>query len=1228
MDRMNHRARKLATIAALAAFALPGAATGQTVDDTFLLTTSVAPNVVMIFDNSYRMNEIEWHWAFDQGATYACSAFDPNVEYEALQTYVIEGVNKQLKNTVTLTGPGCANSRKIFVDSETSVTLYDGRYLNWYFSDAADPYITEIETKKASQVGCNQAGGGVKFMELYRRTRNSAARHVLTDVLCLAEPKNLRFGMAQFRSPGLGGDDPNGGYVAIGVGRNQPTHAANMEAAIKVLKDDNWAPVSESIFQLYTYLMPRTATACPSSLSTPTYCRPMGNDGATNFPLYSYDKDGNYDTGSTMLPDPIDCDPTTTGLQPCPCQKSFIIMVTGGEGSRDDFDAETPTNTANGFDPDFDALIGNYYADAETEEGGSLVNEDTRYLDDIAKYMQEHDLRPDLEDDQTVDLYVVGFGTTDTYDAYLQRAADLGNGLFFHAKDGEQLSTALVAALNDIVEKARSFTAATVPSSRTADGSDFYNSFFIPSGDHAFWEGHLRSWKFSAAGEILDSAGHCALDDPDGASQCNNGPFKKSCQVSETWPACVVPYWDAGDATKAAVVPGDTNADTNARLLYTSKLNTLVTPAVPERTDLDQNLQAAEMNISPFAAAPDPAPNSAQYPLRGSLALTEEGLADEVVAYARGCFFGTGALANVSTVTPCAERPWLVGDIFHSDPIVVRQPPERTLGSAYDTFRNAYIDRDRVIYSGTNGGFLEAFHAGTWNTSTLRYDEGTGVEKFGFMPWEPRRKIKKQIVDDPTARTHYVDGAPQVVDAWLYDTATVAAQTAADWRTILAGGLREGGRHYYALDVTNPSNDSGAPAGNLAYPAVQWEFPNENDFNSGTGDYVDMGQTWGQPVLARVKLNVGIATNGGAGFERWVAIVTGGYEETSDPNPNVVSGTKLAVDTSKAAYNAASTKGRAIYMLDLKTGKVIAQQKMGFNGDADGATTPEAGMLFAIPSTPSVLDLDADGYADVVYVGDLGGNVWKWVIKPVGEDRANDGSSVRTQPNWKFHKFFNAPPTNIAGSPWYYKNIFQPPAAAFSNNKLWLAFGTGERAAIGFLGDPAAGRDEVNRYYVVNDPDPLLTAGIPATLTESGLTNITTVGTPVTSPRGYFFKAAEAEKFVTTSVIFAGKVIVASFTPSLLKAGDPGFDPCTQRGSGNLYKFSLTTGVGDYLDASSNESRYTSLGSGLPTDPKISIGVGGDNNKIVVQDSGTSMSVHEADDATFGRGIIYWRERH
>src|SRR5262245_19668097 len=192
MARMNHRTTKLTALAALAALLLPNSGAAQTVDDQFLLTTSVAPNVVLIFDNGARMNEIEWHPAFDPDVASTCNAFDPTFEYSEGSNATRPGYpGKNEGPTETF----CSKTRKIFKSAESGITiLYDGRYLNWYFSAAADPYITRIETAKASVVGCNQASGAKKYMELYRRTRNQAARHVLTDVLCLSEPKNIRFG--------------------------------------------------------------------------------------------------------------------------------------------------------------------------------------------------------------------------------------------------------------------------------------------------------------------------------------------------------------------------------------------------------------------------------------------------------------------------------------------------------------------------------------------------------------------------------------------------------------------------------------------------------------------------------------------------------------------------------------------------------------------------------------------------------------------------------------------------------------------------------------------------------------------------------------------------------------------------------------------------------------------------------------------------------------------------
>lgn len=1170
MKHILYRVCAFETLSALVLLAAwPRTATPQTIDDSFLLKTSVTPNAVLFIDNSKAMNQIEWHPAFDpdtfDSVAAGCTDFDDDVTYD----------------TTTLGGSEthCGNTRTLFAPNNP--TDWDGRYLNWYFSDLADPYIAEIESAVVETAGCNQAGSQTRFVSQYRRTRADAARQVFLDVLCLSEPRGLRFGLASFRAADdAAGVDPNGGYMSVAINDPSPSHAANLEAKIGNTKLDAAKPLSETLFQLYTYLMPRDSSALP-----------VGQDDATQFPEYVYDLKGDVPSNpSKVPPDPVEF----------ACQKNFIVIVTTGTSSYDTFDRD-PLATSQGYQ-DFTALIGDYYDEGDTEVPGGL-DEATLYLDDIAKYAQESDLRPDFAGTQSVDTYMIGFNTSNSEDAFLERVAEVGNGLFFSTQDGSQLAEALLAVVNDIVEKSRSFTAATVPSARTADGGDFYNSFFLPSGKTAFWEGHLRSWHFSAAGEVLDSNGDCALVDPDGAGECNNGPFQAVCQSGQT-SDCVVPFWDAGEQVPP---PGDANGS-GTRQLYTSLLDGGA-PAMSVRADLDQNLDAADLDVAPFTAPPAPDPNSPLYPIKGSSAINEEGLADEVVAYARGCFFGTGVSSNVSQPTSCEARPWLLGDVFHSDPIAVRHPLDRTISPAYSDFRNAYLARDRVIYMGTNGGFLEAIHAGDWDSVNQTYDEGTGTELFGFMPWEPRLNIKRQPIDAPTARTHYVDGPPQVSDVWLYDTPTNGSQAAADWRTLLVGGLRGGGRHYYALDVTNPSGIVG-PAGNLPYPGYMWEFPSEPGYLSGSGDYLDMGETWGTPVLTRVRVRVGANDNGGVGFERWVAIVTAGYDATSDPNPSTVD--------PNADYDGVasppSTRGRGVYILDLKTGEVLAEQKLATNGDLE----------YALAATPSVIDLDADSFADVIYLADLGGNLWKWVVHDIGDDRINDSSSLRTQPSWPFTKFFQASTDTIDGDV-YYKNFFQPPAAAYIGGTLWLAFGSGERAAIGFEG--VSGEDENNRFYAITDPDPLGLAGVPAVVTEADLTDVTTTGTPVTSGRGYYFKVDDGEKFVTQSVIFAGKVVTATFTPSQVDAEDADFDPCTQRGGGELYVFDLATGRGDFTDDSDNETRSVSIGSGLPTDPKVSIGVGGSNNKIVIQKSGTDIEVQDTVDVN-SRGIIYWREVH
>ncbi|MGH8734312.1 MAG: hypothetical protein ACREVB_11560, partial [Burkholderiales bacterium] len=243
MSHTKHPVRKLATLCALAAaLAFPRAGGTQTVDDTFLLSTSVSPNVILIFDNSYAMNQIEWHPAFGSSSVLVtCNFYTDTTDY----VYSGGGGGSVSENH-------CGQTRDIY--KPNNPTLWNGAYLNWYFSLSPilhSTILNEIQNATASPAGCNTAGSANRYISRYRRTRADAARQVLWDVLCLSEPKGLRFGLGVFRlAADAGSVDPNGGYLAAAVDDDPPAHAADLEAHVGSTKiNDPGTPLTEAVFQ-------------------------------------------------------------------------------------------------------------------------------------------------------------------------------------------------------------------------------------------------------------------------------------------------------------------------------------------------------------------------------------------------------------------------------------------------------------------------------------------------------------------------------------------------------------------------------------------------------------------------------------------------------------------------------------------------------------------------------------------------------------------------------------------------------------------------------------------------------------------------------------------------------------------------------------------------------------------------------------------------------------------
>jgi type IV pilus assembly protein PilY1 len=210
------------------------------------------------------------------------------------------------------------------------------------------------------------------------------------------------------------------------------------------------------------------------------------------------------------------------------CQNTFLVVVTDGHPTRDvgPLNAGLP-NLLQDFDGD-----GNDPGDC-TSLGSPDPNSNdcSDYMDDVAWYMRNNDARADLDGDQFVYTYTVGFGV----DArILQETADNGGGIYVNATNPQQLNQALATILRDIVAKVSTGSAVAVVSTegQTQDllfrgkfhpGSwrGFLEAFELPYEENELpvWEaGALLQSRSASSREIYTSVGGAQIDFTDGSA--------------------------------------------------------------------------------------------------------------------------------------------------------------------------------------------------------------------------------------------------------------------------------------------------------------------------------------------------------------------------------------------------------------------------------------------------------------------------------------------------------------------------------------------------------------------------------------------------------------------------------------------------------------------------------------------------------------------------------------
>lgn len=301
---------------------------------------------------------------------------------------------------------------------------------------------------------------------------------------------------------------------------------------------------------------------------------------------------------------------------------------------------------------------------------------------------------------------------------------------------------------------------------------------------------------------------------------------------------------------------------------------------------------------------------------------------------ANGTF--TCTISGTNTIDNFRVRSSKLGDIVNSNPWYVGAPAADyadAIHPGYSAFRGAKLSRTPVVYVGGNDGMLHAVDA------SLTFPSGnpigtitstSGSELLAYVPSSVYGKLS-QLTDKNYNKDHlyYVDSSPMVGDA------DVGSGGTPDWRSVLVGAMGAGGKGVFALDVSDPATFTEANAANI----LLWEFTEVDDS--------DMGYVFNNPPM---------------------------YQSTSQPKQMVkMANGKWAVILGNG-YN--STAGKAaLYVLFIKEGM-------------DGTWTTGTDYIKIVVdssgnnglSTPVPFDTDSDGVVDVVYAGDLKGNMWKFLV--------------------------------------------------------------------------------------------------------------------------------------------------------------------------------------------------------------------------------------------------------
>ncbi|NOT99960.1 MAG: hypothetical protein HOO95_00070 [Gallionella sp.] len=541
----------------------------------------------------------------------------------------------------------------------------------------------------------------------------------------------------------------------------------------------------------------------------------------------------------------------------------------------------------------------------------------------------------------------------------LWHAAINGRGTYFNATDPKSLSVGLSTALKSIDQATGAAAAAATSTLNPVSDNNFA---YVASYTTVKWSGNLEQRDINTAtGAISETAGWCVENVSQSTCAAPHALVQETVNSSTIYYCsgaatdvngdtvidnldCTAPdvFFDNG-TTKVCrteiqnsclgTMPSLVAANTDTRKIYTSNGTT--------RVSFDSANVSAATYFSPVTLAGLTQWPALTVPQKAAASTNMVNFLRGQNAYEENRTSYVDALGN--TIHGVADwiyryRDTTLGDALESEPSFIGKPNFNYLDAGYAAYSVAQTNRPGLVFIGTNDGMLHAFHAKDQvaPATGTKCVVGGGTYCGGEEAWAYVPKIvipnmwKLADTNYGTKHVNFINGSVTVSDICDGTPTQCANPSTAVWKTILVGGLNGGGRGYYALDVTDPTDP--------AYPKVLWEFTPAQSAN--------LGYSYGRPIITKKQDGT------------WVVLVTSGYDNGS-LGPD---GTAYATGGNGQGY---------LYVLKAGDGSII---------DAIGTGVGDA----ATPSGLAKFDAYADNaysnQAGFVYGGDLQGNLWRFDI--------------------------------------------------------------------------------------------------------------------------------------------------------------------------------------------------------------------------------------------------------